>query len=81
MGQGQHPDKAPRPPDKQSQELAVLRAHKKKLEEIIQVAHESDRKKLEEIRQMKENQEAELKDIKKIAKTEILKLVRKLEAI
>jgi hypothetical protein len=28
---------------------------------------------------MKENQEAELKDIKKIAKTEILKLVRKLE--
>eukprot|EP00092_Neocalanus_flemingeri_P060393 GFUD01072374.1.p1 GENE.GFUD01072374.1~~GFUD01072374.1.p1 ORF type:complete len:2138 (-),score=539.44 GFUD01072374.1:426-6839(-) len=74
-GQVQPPDRAPRPPDKHSQELGVLRTHKKKLEEIIQVAHESDRKKLEEMRQMKETQDAELKEIKKIAKTEILKLM------
>jgi len=74
-GQGHHPDRAPHPPDKHSQELAVLRAHKKKLEEIIQVAHESDRKRLEEIRQLKETHEIQLKDIKKISKTEILKLM------
>ena len=76
-GQVHHPDRAPRPPDKQSQELAVLRAHKKKLEEIILLTHESDRKKLEEIRQMKETHETDLKDVRKISKTEILKLVRK----
>merc|ERR1711872_378364 len=77
-GQSHQPDRAPHPPDKYSRELAVLRAHKKKLEEIIQVAHESDRKRLEEIRQMKEIHEAQLKDIRKISKTEILKLVRNL---
>ena len=75
-GQGHQPDRAPHPPDKHSQELVVLRAHKKKLEEIIQVAHESDRKRLEEIRQLKETHENQLKDIKKVSKTEILKLVR-----
>jgi len=74
-GQGHQPDRAPHPPDKHTQELAVLRAHKKKLEEIIQVAHESDRKRLEEIRQLKETHEIQLKDIKKISKTEILKLM------
>lgn len=74
-GQSHQPDRAPHPPDKHSQELAVLRAHKKKLEEIIQVAHESDRKRLEEIRQMKEIHETQLKDIRKISKTEILKLM------
>jgi len=74
-GQGHQPDRAPHPPDKHSQELAVLRAHKKKLEEIIQVAHESDRKRLEEIRQLKETHENQLKDIKKVSKTEILKLM------
>jgi len=74
-GQVHHPDRAPRPPDKQSQELAVLRAHKKKLEEIILLTHESDRKKLEEIRQMKETHETDLKDVRKITKTDILKLM------
>merc|ERR1712013_346138 len=59
-GQGHQPDRGLHPPDKHSQELAVLRAHKKKLEEI---------------RQLKETHENQLKDIKKVSKTEILKLM------
>jgi len=74
-GQPHQPDRALHPPDKHSQELTVLRAHKKKLEEIITVAQESDRKRLEDMRQMKETQETHLRDIKKISKTEILKLM------
>jgi len=79
-GHNQPPDRAPRPPDKHSQELSVLRAHKRKLEEIIQVAHESDRKKIEEMRQMKETQETELRNVKKIAKTEMLKLMEEIRS-
>merc|ERR1711915_283324 len=36
---------------------------------------EAERKRLEEIRQLKEVHETEMKDVKKIAKTEILKLM------
>merc|ERR1719210_1855304 len=42
---------------------------------MIQVAQDSERRKLEEMRQMKEMQDAELKDVKRMAKTEILKLI------
>ena len=42
----------------------------------FQVAQESDRRKLDEIRQVKERMEVEVKQVKKMAKTEIFKLVR-----
>ena len=65
----------PRERERNSQELNNLRGHKKRLEEILGVAQEAERKRLEEIRQLKEVHETEMKDVKKIAKTEILKLV------
>jgi len=65
----------PRERERNSQELNNLRGHKKRLEEILGVAQEAERKRLEEIRQLKEVHETEMKDVKKIAKTEILKLM------